>query len=226
MVFSSVPSKRRIESRKLELPNRFGRVSRRLKSKFDQPQPIQTGDLAQAYHTGLQLALAYSQQLQVFTTLQNNDDLICSCRPGNGVKNPTRILEKALGNPVPLDFLGGKIVAGSLTRVYEIAERIPDHFTVRYFSDRFLNPQQSGYRDLQFQIELKGQHIAELKVVHLKINELDEIEHYMYEIIRRLNAKLIHDTLTQAEIKVRENLIASSLKLYNETWQDILESER
>ena len=226
MVFSSVPSKRRIESRKLELPNRFGRVSRRLKSKFDQPQPIQTGDLAQAYHTGLQLALAYSQQLQVFTTLQNNDDLICSCRPGNGVKNPTRILEKALGNPVPLDFLGGKIVAGSLARVYEIAERIPDHFTVRYFSDRFLNPQQSGYRDLQFQIELKGQHIAELKVVHLKINELDEIEHYMYEIIRRLNAKLIHDTLTQAEIKVRENLIASSLKLYNETWQDILESER
>lgn len=226
MVFSSVPSKRRIESRKLELPNRFGRVSRRLKSKFDQPQPIQTGDLAQAYHTGLQLALAYSQQLQVFTTLQNNDDLICSCRPGNGVKNPTRILEKALGNPVPLDFLGGKIVAGSLTRVYEIAERIPDHFTVRYFSDRFLNPQQSGYRDLQFQIELKGQHIAELKVVHLKINELDEIEHYMYEIIRRLNAKFIHDTLTQAEIKVRENLIASSLKLYNETWQDILESER
>ena len=226
MVFSSVPSKRRIESRKLELPNRFGRVSRRLKSKFDQPQPIQTGDLAQAYHTGLQLALAYSQQLQVFTTLQNNDDLICSCRPGNGVKNPTRILEKALGNPVPLDFLGGKIVAGSLARVYEIAERIPDHFTVRYFSDRFLNPQQSGYRDLQFQIELKGQHIAELKVVHLKINELDEIEHYMYETIRRLNAKLIHDTLTQAEIKVRENLIASSLKLYNETWQDILESER
>ena len=226
MVFSSVPSKRRIESRKLELPNRFGRVSRRLKSKFDQPQPIQTGDLAQAYHTGLQLALAYSQQLQVFTSLQNNDDLICSCRPGNGVKNPTRILEKALGNPVPLDFLGGKIVAGSLARVYEIAERIPDHFTVRYFSDRFLNPQQSGYRDLQFQIELKGQHIAELKVVHLKINELDEIEHYMYEIIRRLNAKLIHDTLTQAEIKVRENLIASSLKLYNETWQDILESER
>ena len=226
MVFSSVPSKRRSESRKLELPNRFGRVSRRLKSKFDQPQPIQTGDLAHAYHTGLQLALAYSQQLQVFTTLQNNDDLICSCRPGNGVKNPTRILEKALGNPVPLDFLGGKIVAGSLARVYEIAERIPDHFTVRYFSDRFLNPQQSGYRDLQFQIELKGQHIAELKVVHLKINELDEIEHYMYEIIRRLNAKLIHDTLTQAEIKVRENLIASSLKLYNETWQDILESER
>ena len=89
-----------------------------------------------------------------------------------------------------------------------------------------MNPQQSGYRDLQFQIELKGQHIAELKVVHLKINELDEIEHYMYEIIRRLNAKFIHDTLTQAEIKVRENLIASSLKLYNETWQDILESER
>ena len=79
---------------------------------------------------------------------------------------------------------------------------------------------------MQFQIDLGGQHIAELKIVHQKINELDEIEHQIYEILRRLNAKLMHDTLNQAEIKVRENLIATSLALYNEIWQDIRKSER
>ena len=227
MVFSSVTQKRRTTKLKnLKLPNRLLRVSRHLESKFNQIQPSQIGDLAHAYHVGLQLAPDFSEQVEVFTALQNHNDLSCSCRPGNGVKDPTRILEKAYSSPVPLDFLSGKIVAISLARVYEIAQEVPKHFTVCGFSDRFLNPQRSGYRDLQFQIDLGGQHIAELKIVHQKINELDEIEHQIYEILRRLNAKLMHDTLNQAEIKVRENLIATSLALYNEIWQDIRKSER
>lgn len=227
MVFSSVPQKRKTPQLKtLEIPSRLLRISCRLESEFSQIQPNQIGDLAHAYHVGLQLAPTWSEQVKVFAALHNHNDLICSCRPGNGVKDPTRILEKAYSSPVPLDFLGGKIVASSLARVYEIAQEVPKHFTVCGFSDRFLNPQRSGYRDLQFQIDLSGQHIAELKVVHYKINELDEIEHQIYEILRRLNAKLVYDTLNQAEIKVRENLIATSLALYNEIWQDIRKSER
>ena len=59
----------------LKLPNRLLRVSRHLESKFNQIQPSQIGDLAHAYHVGLQLAPDFSEQVEVFTALENHNDL-------------------------------------------------------------------------------------------------------------------------------------------------------
>jgi hypothetical protein len=109
---------------------------------------MQKEDLATAYHTALKLTSTFSKMVEDFTTQVNNQDLECKCRPGNGVKSPARILEKAYGEPIPLDFLGGKIIAPTLKRIYEIAQQVPEHFTVCGFKDRFETSQPFGYRDL------------------------------------------------------------------------------
>lgn len=193
----------------------------KLKQRYGHLKPIQNDDLATAYHKALKLTSRFSNMVEIFTKQINREDLECHCRPGNGVKSPTRILEKAFGEPIPLDFLGGKIIALSMRRIYEIAQSVDTHFTICGFKDRFEQPQQFGYRDLQFQVEIDG-HIAELKIVHRSIDELDSIEHRIYEIVRMLSAK---QNLNESEIKVYDSLGEITKKLYADTWKSILKAE-
>jgi hypothetical protein len=102
------------------------------------------------------------------------------------------------------------------------AGRIPDLFEVVGFKDRIGKPQRSGYRDLQFQVSIKG-HIAEVKVVHARMDELDDTEHRIYEIIRSLEAK--GELVSSVETNVIRRLIEASRSLYTETWQRILIEE-
>lgn len=108
-----------------------------------------------------------------------------------------------------------------MKQVYEVAQEIPKHFEVCGFKDRFETPQKSGYRDLQFQVKLNQGHIAELKVVHRAIDELDAIEHRIYEIVRMLAAK----EMNASESKVYEQLRDTSKNLYNGVWEAILKAE-
>lgn len=196
-------------------------IRERLKKRYGHLQPLQLEDLASAYHTALSLAKPFSEMVKAFTQTCNQPDLEWQCRPGDGVKNPARILEKAFNEEVPLDFLGGKIIALTIKQIYEIAQEIPRYFEVCGFKDRFEVAQKSGYRDLQFQVKLKHGHIAELKVVHRAIDELDAIEHRIYEIVRMLAAK----EMNTSESKVYEQLRDTSKNLYTDVWQSILSDE-
>jgi hypothetical protein len=197
------------------------RIRAQLQKRFQHLEPVQKEDLATAYHTALKLTDTFSKMVEDFTTQVNNQDLECKCRPGNGVKNPARILEKAYGEPIPLDFLGGKIIAPTLKRIYDIAQKVPEHFKICGFKDRFETPQSSGYMDLQFQVELGTGHIAELKIVHQAMDELDAIEHRIYEIVRMLVAK----EMNESETKVYRSLRETSQSLYTEVWESILKTE-
>ncbi len=196
-------------------------IRERLQRRYGHLQPIQPEDLATAYHTALRLAKTFSEAVKLCTAECNQPNLEWQCRPGNGVKNPMRILEKAFNEEVPLDFLGGKIIASTIKQVYEVAREIPKHFEVCGFKDRFEIPQKSGYRDLQFQVKLSHGHIAELKVVHQAMDELDAIEHRIYEIVRMLAAQ----EMNVSESKVYEQLRNTSKNLYADVWQSILEAE-
>jgi hypothetical protein len=205
------------------------RIRAQLQKRFQSLRPIQADDLVIAYHTALGLAVQFSGKVTDFTQIVNQEDLECKCRPGNGVKNPARILEKAYifengssRTKIPLDFLGGKIIAPTLKRIYEIAQQMPEHFTVQGFNDRFETPEKSGYRDLQFHVEITDGHIAELKIVHRAIDELDAIEHRIYEIRRILSTKR---ELNESETKVYDSLVRTTEELYADTWQSILNNE-
>ncbi len=208
-------------ARVLELPQAQLQIRERLKNRFQTLRPVQIESLAVAYNTALKNAASFSTLVENFARDVSETDLEWKCRPGDGVKSPTRILEKAFNEAIPLDFLGGKIIAPSLTRIYQIAQRVHEHFKVCGFKDRFETPQRSGYRDLQFQVQLENGHIAELKIVHRAIDQLDDIEHRIYEIIRMLAAK----QMNEAETKVYDALGNTSKKLYRETWESILKAE-
>jgi ppGpp synthetase/RelA/SpoT-type nucleotidyltranferase len=207
------------------LPKHFLEIGRGIARRVSQKYVAQPLGLAGAYQQAIQLSEAYYADLDKFTQrIALNGDLSLKCRPNN-VKSPTRILEKAFDETVPLDLLGGKIICPSLDRVYTVAQSVEKTFKIVGFKDRFAEPQSSGYRDLQFQVQIEQRHIAELKVVHVRINELDEIEHRLYEIVRTLNKKVRSSEINFAENMVREELQKTSRKLYNSTWQVILRAE-
>jgi hypothetical protein len=206
------------------LPKHFLEIGRGIAQRVGQQPLKQPLGLAGAYHQALQFSRSYYAALGAFTKQTTLGDLTLKCRPNN-VKSPARILEKAFAEIVPLDLLGGKIICPSLDRVYDVAQSVQDSFEVVGFKDRFAQPQSSGYRDLQFQVQLEHGHIAELKLVHVRINELDEIEHRMYEIVRTLNQKVSFGEINAAENMVREELEKTSRRLYSLIWKAILKAE-
>jgi len=153
-----------------------------------------------------------------------------------------RIVEKySVDLRLPLDILAGKVVVDSLWDLYDVASKLPESFQVVGYRDRVVRPQNSGYRDLQFTVEMGG-HYAELKVMHRFIDELDEHEHRLYEIRRGLEAKResrlfapeIHaDTpllsipvLSPIEQLTLDRLKATSADLFNGAWTLVLAAEQ
>lgn len=160
-----------------------------------------------------------------------------SPRP-SGVKRLERLVEKyTVSLTLPLDLLGCKVVVGSLRQQYEVADQLESFFTVVSYKDRILEPQKSGYRDLQFIVSVPGTglpHYAEVKVMHRVFDELDEHEHKLYEIRRGLEAQQkerlsrgqVGELLSPVERLVYEQVGASSRALYEGAWQLVLEQER
>ncbi len=179
----------------------------------------QIGSLPQAYATAKRLEPVFRERVRACAAAL---DLPWACRPNTGIKNPDRILEKAIRDVIPLDMLGGKLIVDSVQSAYDIGIQLGQHFEIVSFKDRFIEPQRSGYRDLQFIVAIDNQHLAELKIVHQELDSLDAIEHDIYEIVRKLENK---PALSPVELKVLNDLQKTSQTLYAEIWQDVLRKE-
>lgn len=93
------------------------------------------------------------------------------------------------------DLVGSKIQYATVADAYKGLEVLLDQVqtdgskvTIVKFKDRFLKPQDSGYRDLQFNVRLELAdgtfHVAELRL-HLKpIDDVADFEHALYEVRR------------------------------------------
>ena len=142
-------------------------------------------------------------------------------RPG-GVKGLERYVEKYLEyDVVPLDILAAKLVFPTLLAVYRAAEQLAAVFSVVAFRDRFLNPQKSGYRDLQVVVDLGG-HLAEVKLCHQLFDDLDVHEHKLFEMRRTLEAR---SPLSETETLVLDKLDDVSAQLFQEVWERALRKE-
>jgi hypothetical protein len=182
----------------------------------------QEGDAAMAFERAKLYKDDFERQVR---DLAERESVKWGCRPGSGVKSAERILEKAVNGIVPLDMLGGKFVVTSLEDAYRIGQCVSAGFQVRGFKDRFAKPQRSGYRDLQFTIELNGEHgvhLAEVKVVLEAFDELDETEHRIYEIVRSLEHRLKQGKISPSEQDVMQRLLDLSRALYTERWEAVL----
>ena len=129
----------------------FASTAWRLEEEINYTLFTYPGNLAEAYQDALKYALSFKNNITEIATLVSCP--IWSCRPGTGVKDAHRILEKAAkykGTHVPSDMLGAKFVVTSLNEAYRIAAELPQHLDMIDFEDRFFKPQLSGYRDLKF----------------------------------------------------------------------------
>jgi hypothetical protein len=150
--------------------------------------------------------------------------VIVQNRP-NKIKSRERALKKYLASEVvPTDFLAAKLITPNLKAMYQTAKQLPEHCTALYFEDRLVNPQSSGYADLQFHVRFKNQ-IAEIKITHWRIDQIDKYEHRLYEVVREFASDHAQDVLTKAEKILVDGLKELSPKVYAAVWAQILELE-
>jgi hypothetical protein len=207
------------------LPQAIAKISASLTEKYpDSAEAMQkSADLVGVYYEARGLSAHFGEQVQHFAQLVGG---VAQMRP-NGIKSLERSVEKIYGTKLmPLDLLAGKVIFENLMDLYHAAEQMEHGFVVVAFRDRFAEPQRSGYRDLQFIVELEGGLRAELKIMLHELDSLDVFEHRIYEIVRTLhNLRQGKVPLTVVETTVLEVLSQSSKTMYSRVWKHCLERE-
>lgn len=153
----------------------------------------------------------------------------CRVRPGD-LKNANRAIEKMTPPEdedeeltLPVDLLGGTLICSTLSEMYEVAARLREDFEVVSFRDRMIRPIATGYRDLQISVSLDG-HVAEVKILHELMAQVDAYEHKVYEIQRGIEAQK-RAKMPFAENVVTKSLYMASRRIYSNTWGEILTRE-
>lgn len=189
---------------------------------FEQAPRQSPGDIVETYERARRLAAGFASSLRECEERLNVQSRL---RPGD-VKDANRTIEKMSGGrrDVPLDLLGGTLICSSLTQAYAVAEDVTATFTVVSFRDRHVVPVPSGYRDLQFSVKLEGEHIAELKILHRMLADLDQYEHRIFEVQRSIEARH-RDEMPFIEGLVVKSLTTASNTMYTQAWKRILVTE-
>lgn len=182
-------------------------------------------------------AIRVEELRRIVTAFSEEHGCDFGIRP-NGVKSISRIYqkfhEKSDEERIPIDILGCKLIANSLDEMYQISEKVFDNFDVRAYRDRIIQPQVSGYRDLQFVIGISG-HPCELKIVHNLLNQLDKYEHKIYELARSIeeaeledygeNTETPREILNKSQKIIVRELQEASVRVYREAWVSLLKGE-
>jgi hypothetical protein len=227
-VASTYAEQQRKRYREAGLEKFFELISPKLDEVFRTVYHDSEMTIQAAYQLALQQAAAFEEHISGLARAFDIRDRNWNCRPGNGVKDAHRILEKAakFGIGVPKDMLGAKFIVETLEEAYKLAAvfaTLDGPLQPVGFADRFVEPQKSGYRDLQFEMLFEGL-IVEVKICHELMDELDSVEHKIYEIVRTLEPK--KDRLNSSERMVLEQLNEISKRLYADAWNRVLERER
>ncbi|SCG42747.1 toxin glutamine deamidase domain-containing protein [Micromonospora halophytica] len=133
-------------------------------------------------------------------------------------------IEKYRGDAAKLiDLAAAKVEFQSLDQVYAALSRLRDHPGVRIvrYEDRFVVPQDSGYRDIQLVLEMSNGHLAEFRL-HLAV--LDEVagwEHALFEVRRDLKslARKENRALSVMEKAIAERILRHEQQLF---WRALL----
>ncbi|WP_447002636.1 toxin glutamine deamidase domain-containing protein [Saccharothrix isguenensis] len=131
-----------------------------------------------------------------------------------------------------VDLVGSKIQYSTVADAYkglrillDKVEQDDSKISVVDFDDRFLTPQKSGYRDLQFNVRLQladgTSHVAELRL-HLKaIDDVADFEHALFEVRRDFKAlaKEQGRTMTPEERALTGSILAREQELFGEAFR-------
>ncbi len=128
-----------------------------------------------------------------------------------------------------VDLVGSKIQYRTVADAYRglevLLDKVQQDGSKISIDDRFLSPQKSGYRDLQFSVRLELEdgtfHVAELRL-HLKaIDDVADFEHALFEVRRDFKAvaKEQGRTMTAEERALTGAILAKEQELFGEAFR-------
>ncbi|MFI6238774.1 toxin glutamine deamidase domain-containing protein [Micromonospora sp. NPDC050795] len=119
-----------------------------------------------------------------------------------------------------LDLAAAKVEFRNLDDLYAALGRIRDHPDVMIVScqDRFMSPEDSGYRDVQLVLRTRNGHLAEFRLHLAALDEIAVWEHALYEVRRDLDAlaRIEGRALTGRERAIADGILRREQQLF---WQ-------
>ncbi|MGC4867545.1 toxin glutamine deamidase domain-containing protein [Micromonospora sp. DT53] len=119
-----------------------------------------------------------------------------------------------------LDLAAAKVEFRNLDDLYAALGRIRDHPEVMIVScqDRFVSPEDSGYRDVQLVLRARNGHLAEFRLHLAALDEIAVWEHALYEVRRDVDAlaRIEGRALTRREGAIADGILRREQQLF---WQ-------
>ncbi|MGW3787018.1 toxin glutamine deamidase domain-containing protein [Micromonospora chokoriensis] len=119
-----------------------------------------------------------------------------------------------------LDLAAAKVEFRNLADLYAALERIRDHPDVVVVScqDRFVSPEDSGYRDMQLVLRMRNEHLVEFRLHLAALDAVAVWEHALYEVRRDVEALARAEgrSLTRREWGIAHGILQREQELF---WQ-------
>lgn len=155
-------------------------------------------------------------------------------KPRPGPKDRVRAedkIERNGGNAARLrDLAAGRVSYQTLDDLYAGLAELSNNpgFQVADFSDRFREPQDSGYRDIQFLVQTSTGHIGEFRLHLAALDQVAEWEHSLFEVWRDLEAVPRSEgrSLSATEVAIRKGIVRRQREYFWAALQTTLNGER
>jgi (p)ppGpp synthase/HD superfamily hydrolase len=130
-----------------------------------------------------------------------------------------------------LDISGSRVVFDNLSDAYKALTYVRGKYKVVYFKDRFVNPVNSGFRDLLLNIKTNNGYIVEFRISTRQIEKISEVEHKVYERSRAIKDRLLAENRDPTPEEARilyeiEQELEVYRKQYEAAWQNLLQEAR
>ncbi|WP_422738418.1 toxin glutamine deamidase domain-containing protein [Micromonospora sp. WMMD729] len=126
-----------------------------------------------------------------------------------------------------LDLAAAKVEFRSLDDLYGALERLRGHRDVEIVScdDRFISPEDSGYRDIQLVLKTPSGHLAEFRLHLAALDAVAVWEHALYEVRRDIDAlaRIEDRELTGREAAIVDGILQREQQLFWEALQSTYE---
>ncbi|MBQ0903044.1 toxin glutamine deamidase domain-containing protein [Micromonospora sp. U21] len=128
-----------------------------------------------------------------------------------------------------LDLAAAKVEFRCLDDLYAALSRIRDHPNVLVVSceDRFVSPEDSGYRDVQLVVRMRNGHLAELRLHLAALDVIATWEHALYEVRRDVEAiaRAEGRALTRREESIADGILRRQQLLFWQALQSTYEGD-
>lgn len=116
------------------------------------------------------------------------------------------------------DLAAAKVEFDNLDDVYAALKRLSEDRGVEIIRcvDRFVRPQQSGYRDIQMLLRMSTGHVAEFRLHLAALDRVAEWEHALFEVRRDLKAVAEEEArpMSAKEIAIRNGLLTREQEFF------------